>query len=190
MTRPPHPIMCLLPPAVQSSLTRAARAAAKRVRFLLPRPHRCKPELASNATQPASPHSSYIYSPSPCPTHLELEAKQSPEQRSMERRSNGISHPTPPSDPTRSAMAAGLKRPSFRTRAWRLLRQAVLWARKGGAAHSLRLLRTLRHQDHDHGTASPAWAARAATGSAAASTSTPSARVLRWCSSSAPRPRA
>ncbi|KAE8780986.1 hypothetical protein D1007_45789 [Hordeum vulgare] len=30
-------------------------------------------------------------------------------------------------------------------RAWRLLRLAVLWARKGSAAQSLRLLKTLRH---------------------------------------------
>jgi hypothetical protein len=52
-------------------------------------------------------------------------------------------------------MAAGLKRPSFGTRAWRLLRLAVLWARKGGAAHSLRLrlLRTLRRHGHGHGLA-------------------------------------
>jgi hypothetical protein len=55
-------------------------------------------------------------------------------------------------------MAAGnaaMKKPSssFGTRAWRLLRLAVLWARKGGAAHthSLRLLRTLRR--HGHGLA-------------------------------------
>jgi hypothetical protein len=41
-------------------------------------------------------------------------------------------------------MAAARNKPSFGTRAWRLLRLAVLWARKGGAAHSLRLLRTLR----------------------------------------------
>ncbi|KAF8721550.1 hypothetical protein HU200_023058 [Digitaria exilis] len=43
------------------------------------------------------------------------------------------------------------KKPSFGTRAWRLLRLAVLWARRGGAAHSLRLLRTLRR--HGHGIA-------------------------------------
>ncbi|KAL6901944.1 hypothetical protein ACP4OV_004820 [Aristida adscensionis] len=36
------------------------------------------------------------------------------------------------------------KKPSIGTRAWRLLRLAVLWARRGSSAHSLRLLRTLR----------------------------------------------
>ncbi|OEL35538.1 hypothetical protein BAE44_0003443 [Dichanthelium oligosanthes] len=46
---------------------------------------------------------------------------------------------------------AAMKKPSFGTRAWRLLRLAVLWARRGGAAHSLRLLRTLRR--HGHGLA-------------------------------------
>ena len=35
-------------------------------------------------------------------------------------------------------------------RAWRLMRLAVLWARKGSAAHSLRLLKTLRVGRKDH----------------------------------------
>lgn len=48
-------------------------------------------------------------------------------------------------------MAAMKKPSSFGTRAWRLLRLAVLWARKGGAAHSLRLLRTLRRHGHGLG---------------------------------------
>ncbi|RCV45184.1 hypothetical protein SETIT_9G432800v2 [Setaria italica] len=47
--------------------------------------------------------------------------------------------------------AAPMKKPSFGTRAWRLLRLAVLWARRGGAAHSLRLLRTLRRHGHGLG---------------------------------------
>ncbi|KAL6649788.1 hypothetical protein ACP70R_014012 [Stipagrostis hirtigluma subsp. patula] len=46
------------------------------------------------------------------------------------------------------AAKAAAKKPSFGTRAWRLLRLAVLWARRGGAAHSLRLLRTLRRHGH------------------------------------------
>lgn len=41
------------------------------------------------------------------------------------------------------------KKPTFRRRAWRLLRLAVLWARRGSAAHSLRLLRTLRRGGRD-----------------------------------------
>ncbi|CAN6320276.1 unnamed protein product [Urochloa humidicola] len=54
-------------------------------------------------------------------------------------------------------MAAGgnkpapTRKPSFGTRTWRLLRLAVLWARRGGAAHSLRLLRTLRRHGHGLG---------------------------------------
>ncbi|XP_062215865.1 uncharacterized protein LOC133916269 [Phragmites australis] len=47
------------------------------------------------------------------------------------------------------AMAAGkaaLRKPSFGTRAWRLLQLAVFWARRGSAAHSLRFLRTLRRR--------------------------------------------
>ncbi|CAN6289694.1 unnamed protein product [Urochloa humidicola] len=47
--------------------------------------------------------------------------------------------------------AAPVRKPSFGTRAWRLLRLAVLWARRGGAAHSLRLLRTLRCHGHGLG---------------------------------------
>lgn len=47
--------------------------------------------------------------------------------------------------------AMKMKKPSIGTRAWRLLRLAVLWARKGGAAHSLRLLRTLRRHGIGHG---------------------------------------
>ncbi|CAL4914023.1 unnamed protein product [Urochloa decumbens] len=47
--------------------------------------------------------------------------------------------------------AAPTRKPSFGTRAWRMLRLAVLWARRGGAAHSLRLLRTLRRHGHGLG---------------------------------------
>lgn len=36
------------------------------------------------------------------------------------------------------------RKPSIRGRAWRLLRLAVLWARRGSAVQSLRLLKTLR----------------------------------------------
>ncbi|KAK3147484.1 hypothetical protein QOZ80_3BG0282890 [Eleusine coracana subsp. coracana] len=43
-----------------------------------------------------------------------------------------------------AAAPTRMKKPSIGTRAWRLMRLAVLWARRGGAAHSLRLLRTLR----------------------------------------------
>ncbi|KAJ1297510.1 hypothetical protein BS78_01G381800 [Paspalum vaginatum] len=76
------------------------------------------------------------------------------------------------------------KRPSFGTRAWRLLRLAVLWARRGGAAHSLRLLRALRR--HGHGLAG-ARGARLRYGEREFSIDetpafrfrTPSARVLR-----------
>ncbi|CAN6301173.1 unnamed protein product [Urochloa humidicola] len=49
------------------------------------------------------------------------------------------------------AAPAPVRKPSFGTRAWRLLRLAVLWARRGGAAHSLRLLRTLRRHGHGLG---------------------------------------
>jgi hypothetical protein len=43
--------------------------------------------------------------------------------------------------------AAAMKKPSIGTRAWRLLRLAVLWARRGSAAHILRLLRALRRHE-------------------------------------------
>ena len=90
-------------------------------------------------------------------------------------------------------MAAGkavMKKPSsssFGNRAWRLLRLAVLWARKGGAAHthSLRLLRTLRR--HGHGLVGGARGDRLRHGEREYSIDetpafrfrTPSARVLR-----------
>ena len=81
--------------------------------------------------------------------------------------------------------AAAVKRPSFGTRAWRLLRLAVLWARRGGAAHSLRLLRTLRR--HGHGLGGGARSDRLRYGEREFSIDetpafrfrTPSARVLR-----------
>ncbi|KAG2541373.1 uncharacterized protein LOC120687341 [Panicum virgatum] len=81
--------------------------------------------------------------------------------------------------------AAAVKRPSFGTRAWRLLRLAVLWARRGGAAHSLRLLRTLRR--HGHGLGGGARGDRLRYGEREFSIDetpafrfrTPSARVLR-----------
>uniref|UniRef100_A0A0A9FTF3 Uncharacterized protein n=1 Tax=Arundo donax TaxID=35708 RepID=A0A0A9FTF3_ARUDO len=57
-------------------------------------------------------------------------------------------NPSPcwPSSDSRATVAgkAAMKKLSFGTRAWRLLPLAVLWARRGGAAHTLRLLRTLR----------------------------------------------
>jgi hypothetical protein len=43
------------------------------------------------------------------------------------------------------ATPKAFRKSSISGKAWRLLRLAVLWARKGSAAHSLRLLRTLRH---------------------------------------------
>ncbi|XP_047084228.1 uncharacterized protein LOC124695419 [Lolium rigidum] len=43
------------------------------------------------------------------------------------------------------ATPKALRKASIGRKAWRLLRLAVLWARKGSAAHSLRLLKTLRH---------------------------------------------
>lgn len=83
--------------------------------------------------------------------------------------------------------AAAMKKPSFGTRAWRLLRLAVLWARKEGgvAAHSLRLLRTLRR--HGHGLVGSARGDRLRCGEREYSIDetpafrfrTPSARVLR-----------
>jgi hypothetical protein len=42
------------------------------------------------------------------------------------------------------ATSKSLKKASISGKAWRLLRLAVLWARKGSAARSLRLLKTLR----------------------------------------------
>ncbi|CAM0872844.1 unnamed protein product [Alopecurus aequalis] len=42
------------------------------------------------------------------------------------------------------AMSKAMGKASIGGRAWRLMRLAVLWARKGSAAHSLRLLKTLR----------------------------------------------
>jgi hypothetical protein len=42
------------------------------------------------------------------------------------------------------ATPKSLKKASISGKAWRLLRLAVLWARKGSAARSLRLLKTLR----------------------------------------------
>ncbi|KAG2552538.1 uncharacterized protein LOC120652646 [Panicum virgatum] len=81
--------------------------------------------------------------------------------------------------------AAAVKKPSFGTRAWRLLRLAVLWARRGGVAHSLRLLRTLRR--HGHGLGGGARGDRLRYGEREFSIDetpafrfrTPSARVLR-----------
>lgn len=81
--------------------------------------------------------------------------------------------------------AAATKKPSLGTRAWRLLRLAVLWARRGGAAHSLRLLRTLRR--HGHGLGAGARRDRLRYGEREFSIDetpafrfrTPSARVLR-----------
>jgi hypothetical protein len=81
--------------------------------------------------------------------------------------------------------AAPTRKPSFGTRAWRLLRLAVLWARRGGAAHSLRLLRTLRR--HGHGLGGGARGDRLRYGEREFSIDetpafrfrTPSARVLR-----------
>ncbi|XP_047084212.1 uncharacterized protein LOC124695401 [Lolium rigidum] len=43
------------------------------------------------------------------------------------------------------ATPKAFRKASIGRKAWRLLRLAVLWARKGSAAHSLRLLKTLRH---------------------------------------------
>ncbi|KAM0899149.1 hypothetical protein ACQ4PT_021453 [Festuca glaucescens] len=45
---------------------------------------------------------------------------------------------------TTMATPKALRKASIGGKAWRLLRLAVLWARKGSAAHSLRLLKTLR----------------------------------------------
>ena len=81
--------------------------------------------------------------------------------------------------------AAAVKKPSFGTRAWRLLRLAVLWVRRGGAANSLRLLRTLRR--HGHGLGGGARGDRLRYGEREFSIDetpafrfrTPSARVLR-----------
>uniref|UniRef100_A0ACD5X066 Uncharacterized protein n=1 Tax=Avena sativa TaxID=4498 RepID=A0ACD5X066_AVESA len=42
------------------------------------------------------------------------------------------------------ATPKAMRKASVGGKAWRLLRLAVLWARKGSAAHSLRLLKTLR----------------------------------------------
>ncbi|KAK1650744.1 hypothetical protein QYE76_068549 [Lolium multiflorum] len=46
---------------------------------------------------------------------------------------------------TTMATPKSMRKTSVSRKAWRLLRLAVLWARKGSAAHSLRLLKTLRH---------------------------------------------
>ncbi|XP_062210982.1 uncharacterized protein LOC133912329 [Phragmites australis] len=79
------------------------------------------------------------------------------------------------------------KKPSFGTRAWRMLRLAVLWARRGGAAQSLRLLRTLRRHGHGFATLGGARGDRLRYGEREFSIDetpafrfrTPSARVLR-----------
>jgi hypothetical protein len=76
---------------------------------------------------------------------------------------------------TQKKAAAAMKKPSIGTRAWRLLRLAVLWARRGSAAHGLRLLRherrgdRLRYGEREYSIdETPAFRFR-----------TPSARVLR-----------
>ncbi|CAL4930607.1 unnamed protein product [Urochloa decumbens] len=85
------------------------------------------------------------------------------------------------------AAPAPVRKPSFGTRAWRMLRLAVLWARRGGAAHSLRLLRTLRRHGHALGLGGGARGERLRYGEREFSIDetpafrfrTPSARVLR-----------